>query len=362
MNIGNVVKVVNARGCDNIAAGSFFTVRGVDDTCITIYNPNTKSLRRYAKYRFEVQRQQYKLKHQDPVVIRAASRSPVLRVIGERSDGALFVKHLFEPVGVGVTWVARAGELALANGQQGTWVAHYYSKAFGPYNKGYPESTQEVGPGGGLMRLPAVVVETTPAYEHNSVLGFSNPGTYLSGIQTTQPRTYAVNPPPIAAAQRPAISPAALVAAYGASPATQAALTETVRVQKRTIDIKTMTASGLNMSDTHRFFGVGPLGVQGNVVAVQFSDAEQASRFAKLFVTPTPDTEHGWRAAGKLVLRGQANGLGRYAVEFVSFVNDAIPEQRALFVTAEGPSKGTVILRHANGKSVSGESYDVVTA
>lgn len=138
MNIGNVVKVVNARGCDNIAAGSFFTVRGVDDTCITIYNPNTKSLRRYAKYRFEVQRQQYKLKHQDPVVIRAASRSPVLR--------------------------------------------------------------------------------------------------------------------------------------------------------------------------------------------------------------------------------GQANGLGRYAVEFVSFVNDAIPEQRALFVTAEGPSKGTVILRHANGKAVSGESYDVVTA
>lgn len=362
MNIGNVVKVVNARGCDNIAAGSFFTVRGVDYTCITIYNPNTKSLRRYAKHRFEVQRQQYKLKYQDPVVIRAASKSPVLRVIGGRSDGALLVKHLFEPVGVGTTWLAHPSELALVNGRQGTWVAHYYSKAFGPYNKGYPESTQEVGTGGTMMRLPAVVIETTPAYEYPLALGFSNPSTYLDGIQTAQPRTHAVTPPPIAAAQRPAVSPAALGAAYGASPATQAALSETVSVQKRTIDIKTMTASGLNPSETHRFFGVGPLGVQGNVVAVQFSDAEQAARFAKLFVTPTPDTEHGWRAAGKLVLRGQPNGLGRYAVEFVSFVADAIPEQRALFVMAEGPSKGTVVLRHANGKSVSSESYDVVTA
>lgn len=362
MNIGNVVKVVNARGCDNISAGSFFTVRGVDDTCITIYNPNTKSLRRYAKRRFEVQRQQYKLKHQDPVVIRAASKSPVLRVIGERNDGALFVKHLFEPVGVGTTWLARPSELALVNGRQGTWVAHYYSKAFGPYNNGYPEATQEVGPGGNLMRLPAIVIETTPVYEHPLAAGFSNPGTYLATVKTAQPRAYAVTPPPIAAAHRPAISPAALGAAYGAGPATQAALSETVRVQKRTIDVATMTASGLNKSEAHRFFGVGLLCVQGNVVAVQFSDAEQASRFAKLFVTPTPDTEHGWRAAGKLVLRGQANGFGRYAVEFVSLVNDAIPEQRALFVTAEGPSKGTVILRHANGKSVSGEAYDVVTA
>ena len=339
MNIGNVVKVVNARGCDDIAVGSSFTVRGVDDTCITIYNPNTKSLRRYAKPRFEVQRQQYKLKHQDPVVIRAASKSPVLRVIGGRSDGALLVKHLFEPVGVGTTWLAHPSELALVNGRQGTWVAHYYSKAFGPYNKGYPEATQEVGPGGTMMRLPAVVIETTPAYEYPLALGFSNPSTYLDGIQTAQPRTHAVTPPPIAAAQRPAVSPAALGAAYGDSPATQAAL-----------------------SETRRFFGVESLGVQGNVVSVQFSDAEQAARFAKLFVTPTPDTEHGWRAAGKLVLRGQPNGLGRYAVEFVSFVADAIPEQRALFVMAEGPSKGTVVLRHANGKSVSSESYDVVTA
>lgn len=110
------------------------------------------------------------------------------------------------------------------------------------------------------------------------------------------------------------------------------------------------------------FINAGPMQVVGPLVVVDFGSAEEAERFAKLFVRDIPNTPQGWVEAGKLTLRGHSNGSGRYSVRFESFLDGTIPDQRALFVVEDGPSKGTVILRREDGTSLAGASYDVIPA
>jgi len=351
-NIGKVIQVINASGCDHLMKGAQFTVRGEDETCYTIYNPKTRSVRRYAKHRFSVTPVTYHIKEQDPVVVTAHSTEVVYRVIGVSASGLLRLKHLFEPIGTGAAWVVPPGRVRLANAKPGTHVAFYYAEAFGK-DKAFPrESTVDYYGRNYALPLPAyeddefVLPGKVDTAVYNAVNNRMNAAFY--GPTKVLTSFKAVSPVEVVQAAQTALEQVQAVngqySLSGIPREVKFAVTCKDRVQTLSAVCRVPSVNGMN-------------------VALSFPDHAKAVEFARLFTQGAdnniPQDEAGWTAAIGKTFRFRGNDRVTGTVKLVAVIPEARSvHDKLIFVVLYGNRIGQVIMRGFDGKSAD-SAYDI---
>ena len=361
--IGQVIQVVNARGCDNLVEGTMFTVRGEDSTCYIIYNPKVKSLRRYAKHRFRTTGQRYHLKEQDPV--RVPGLKSVLRVVAVL-PGKLVVKHLFEPLGQGKSWYVPPHRAELVDSRPGTFLAFYYSEAFGK-DKLFPRK-QVHDYFGREFTLPVPLLDSAREWsteENPDIIHYKTANALFTSRflehQSTIPRLDE-------ARQRnvPVQAEASVLHRKAAEVAAQLqAINGSYTICGKPRDIRIMVKlrddeepSTVNIS------GARLPTVNGRNVTITLDSHERAVELARLFTSEAelPTTLDGWRAqvAGIFRYRGEPNGLNAHRVVLTAVSDVAHENSQVIFTVLEGDRKGQVIMRGVSGKSELRPSLDII--